>query len=77
MAEEVKNYTVDRKYRVSFKRSDVKGVDGFTVESNSDNADEAMSDALKLYKAAIFATTPPIFSTTPPIQKITSSAPRD
>jgi len=38
MAEEVRNYQVDRKYRVTFEQSaSTKGVTGFKVEANGDD----------------------------------------
>jgi len=52
MAEETKIYQVNGKYRVAFKRSDTKGIDGFTVEVNSDDLTEAQEQAKILYDYA-------------------------
>lgn len=56
--EEVKHITVNGKYKVIIERSAVKGIDGFKVETNSDNIDEAMVQANILYVKAKELTMP-------------------
>lgn len=58
MAEEVRHYQVNGKYRIVFERSAVKGQDGFKVEANNDNLSLAEIDACSLYEFALKATTP-------------------
>jgi len=44
--EEVYNYQVDRKYRITFEQAaSTKGTIGFKVEANGDNLDIVKSDA--------------------------------
>ena len=50
--EEVKHYSINRKYRVVFEQSAVKGILGFKVEANSDSIEEARKDAEDLLKWA-------------------------
>ena len=57
MAEEVKHYQVNGKYRVVFERSAVKGIDGFKVEANGDDIEVVRKDANDLYKYAQSETT--------------------
>jgi len=49
MAEEIKHYQVNGKYRVVFERSAVKGIDGFKVEANGDDTASVLNDAQTLY----------------------------
>ena len=65
MAEETKIYKINERYKCIFEKaaSSTKQIDGFKVEANSDDADEAMRDAVKLYKEALIATTPIIVTT--------------
>ncbi len=47
--EEVKNYQIDRKYRVTFEQAtSTKGVIGFKVEVNGDDVSIVRSEALTL-----------------------------
>ena len=53
MAEEVKHYQVNQKYRVKFeKAAGVKTGDGFAVEANGDDLDIIISQAEALYREA-------------------------
>lgn len=46
MAEEVKNYQVDRKYRITFEQAaSTKGILGFKIEAHSDSIEEVTKDA--------------------------------
>jgi len=58
MTEEVKHYQVNGKYRVVFERSAVKDRDGFKVEANDDDADNALEIATILYNQATLTTKP-------------------
>ena len=58
MAEEVKHYQVEQRYKVIFERGATKGVDGFKVEANGDNYGDAFTQALELYTKAVTVTTP-------------------
>ena len=58
MTEEVKHYQVNGKYRVVFERSAVKDRDGFKVEANDDDADNAFEIATILYNHASRVTKP-------------------
>lgn len=58
MTEEVKHYQVNGKYKIQFERGAVKGVDGFKVEVNSDNLEEAKSQSVETYLWAQGMTAP-------------------
>lgn len=51
MAEEVKHYQVNGKFKVIIERAAVKGVDGFKVEANNDELLFAVQDAKALYES--------------------------
>ncbi len=61
MAEEVRHYTINGRYRVTIERaaSSTKGIDGFKVEANGDSFVEVLQDADKLYAALREKTMPP------------------
>lgn len=54
----VTNITVGQKYRMSIRRSDTKGIDGFTVEANGDDILAVETDVACLYDKAKNLTTP-------------------
>jgi len=59
MTEEVKHYQVNGKYRVVFeKAAGVKAGDGFKVEANDDDVNNAYELAEKLYTLATLRTKP-------------------
>ncbi len=62
MAEEIRHYQVEQRYRVTFERaaSSTKGVIGFKCEANGDNAAETFSEAEALKLKAEIATLEPI-----------------
>ena len=54
----VTHITIGGKYRMSIRRSDTKGIDGFTVEANGDIMGEVQSEIEQLYAHAITVTSP-------------------
>lgn len=58
MADEVRHYQVNGRYRVQYERSAVKGVDGFKVEANGDDIEQTAKDAQDLYMRAQGITAP-------------------
>jgi len=67
MADEIRHYQVNQRYRVVFERSAVKGIDGFKVEANGDDIEQVEFDARVLYVYANGLTSP----------QVTGSDPRD
>jgi hypothetical protein len=52
-AREVRHYQINGKYRISLKRADTKGIDGFTCEACSDDIAEVEAKVRELYDYAI------------------------
>lgn len=53
MAEEVKHYTINGKYRIVFEQAaSTKGIIGFKVEANGDDEDTVRAEAGKLLEWA-------------------------
>tara|TARA_Y100000310_G_scaffold204700_1_gene204931 strand:- start:4142 stop:4351 length:210 start_codon:yes stop_codon:yes gene_type:complete len=69
MAEEVRHYQVNQRYRIVIERvgSSTKQIDGFKVEANGDDLDRVEEDAGILYNRAMGLTD----------QKVIGSDPRD
>lgn len=62
--EEIRNYQVDRKYRVTFeKAAGVKTGDGFKVEANGDDMQMVITQAQALYEQAKALTKPEVTGT--------------
>ena len=53
MAEEVRNYQIDRKYRITFEQAaSTKGVIGFKVEVNGDDREALKVEAEDMFEWA-------------------------